>query len=125
MSSYLLSKTAGRYLVDFALQGSSVEGVITTTQTYTVGKAVTITSFSVQGKSYGLYISGKTAKKVPVKLTIEFGSKIYKKTVKTSKYGKFYYRFRKTTDGLYTVTAQVGANKKYFSEPVTETYTRT
>ena len=119
----LLPSTAGRYSVAFALRGGSVSQ--NTTQTYTVGKAITITSFKVTGKSYGLYISGHAAKSTPVKITIKFGSKTYKKTVKASRHsGNFSYRFHKTSRGTYIVTADVASNKKYFSDSVTKTYIR-
>jgi hypothetical protein len=122
---YLLSSTAGRYPIDFTLQGASVTGTVATTQTYTVGTAITIKSLTVTRKSYGLYVSGKAAKYTPVKISIKFGSKTYYKTVKASKSGYFSYKFKKTSKGTYTVTAQVAANTKYFSEPVTVTYDRT
>jgi hypothetical protein len=122
--SSLLSKTAGRYTVDFVLQGALVSGEVATTQTYTVGKAISIMSLKVTGKHYGLYIGGKAARKTPVRLSIEFGSKIYTRTVKARSSSYFSYRFHKTSKGTYTVTAQVAANTRYFSDPVTVVYTR-
>ncbi len=122
--SSVLSTTAGRYTVNFVLEGASVQGAVTTTQTYTVGKQISIKSLKVTRKSYGLYISGKAASRTPVKLTIKFGSKTYTRSAKAGSSGSFSYRFHKTSKGTYTVTAQVSANKKYFSSPVTVTYRR-
>ncbi|MCC6498519.1 MAG: hypothetical protein IT193_19915 [Propionibacteriaceae bacterium] len=127
---YLLSTTAGRYDVDFELLGVSVDGDTTTTQTYTVGKAVDIKSFKVVRKSYGIYISGTAAKSTPVKITILYVGKSYTKTYTKTVYGSsasgyFRYRFYKTTKGTYTVTAQVAPNKKYFSEPLSVIIDRT
>ncbi len=123
--SSVLPSTAGRYNVSFWLRGASVTGIVTTSQTYTVGKAISIKYLKVTRKSYGLYISGKAAKSTPVKLSIKFGSKTYTKTVKaSSRTGNFYYSFHKTTHGTYTIKAQVAANKKYFSDSVSKTYTR-
>jgi hypothetical protein len=122
--SSLLPKTAGRYSVDFALTGGSLAAAVTTTQTYTVGKAISIKSLNVTRKSYGLYITGKAAKKTPVKITIEFGSKTYTKTVKARSSGYFSYKFHKTSKGTYTITAKVASNRKYFSDAVSTTYTR-
>jgi hypothetical protein len=122
--SSLLSKTAGRYTVNFTLLGTSVNE--STTQTYTVGKAISIKSLKVTRKSYGLYITGKAAKSTPVKISIKFGSKTYTHTVKASRSsGNFSYKFHKTSKGTYTITAKVASNKKYFSDAVSTTYTRT
>ena len=121
----LLPSTAGRYAVAFKLQGSALGSAdISTTQTYTVGTAISIKSFAVKGTSKGLTITGTAAKNTPVKITVKFGSKTYTKTVKAKSSGKFSYAFKKTSKGTYTVTAQVAPNKKYFSDPVTATYTR-
>lgn len=122
----VLPRDAGRYNVSFKLEGAALGGAKpATSQTYTVGKATSIKSFSVKRKSYGLSISGKTAKKTPVKITVKIGSKTYTKTVKSSRSGSFSYKFKKKTSrGTYTVTAQVAKNTKYFSSPVTKTYKR-
>ena len=120
----LLPSTAGQYSVDFLLKGTDLTGVVTTTQTYTVGTLISIKSFSVVRKSYGLYISGKAAKYAPVKVKVTFGSKTYGKTVTANSNGYFHYRLYKTTKGTYVVTAKVAANKKYFSEKVSLTYVR-
>jgi len=122
----VLPTTAGRYGVDFSLMGtSSSSPIATTTQTYTVGKQISIKAFSVKRKSYGLYISGRAAKKTPVKITINFGSKTYtKKVYGSKKVGSFSYRFKKTTKGTYVVSASVAPNPKYFSETVSITYVR-
>lgn len=120
----LLSTIAGRYTVTFALRGASVTGNTTTTQTYTVGKAISIKSFKITGTPTGVRVSGKAAKNTPVKITIKFGSKTYTKTVKAGGAGSFAYSLKKKTPGTYKATAQVAPNKKYFSDVVTATYTR-
>jgi len=121
--SSVISTTAGRYTVYFSLWGAS--NTATTTQSYAIGTFISIKSFKVTPKSYGLYIAGKAAKSAPVKITIKFGSKTYTKTVKSSRTsGNFYYRFYKTSKGTYTVTAKVAPNTKYFSDAVTTSYTR-
>jgi hypothetical protein len=122
--SSVLSTTAGRYTVFFTLRGASVTGTVATSQTYTVGKQISIKSFSLTRKSYGLYISGKAAKYAPVKITVKFGSRTYAKTVKSSSAGNFHWSFYKTTKGDYTVTADVASNTKYFSDSVSKSYTR-
>lgn len=122
--SSVLPATAGRYTVNFYLRGASVTGAVSTSQRYTVGKAISIKSFKVTRKSYGLYISGKAAKYAPVKIAVKFGSKTYTKTVKSRSAGNFYYRFYKTSKGTYTVKAQVAPNSKYFSDTVSATYRR-
>ena len=121
----LLATTAGRYPVFFRLRGASVEANVTTSQTFTVGKSISIKSFKASRKSYGLYLSGTAAKSTPVKLSIKFGSKTYTKTVKGSSHsGYLSYKFKKTSKGTYTMSAQVTANKKYFSERATTTCRR-
>lgn len=120
----LLPTTAGRYPVDFTLRDPALATLASTTQTYTVGKAISIKDFAATRKSYGLYIGGKAAKYTPVKITVNFGLKTYVKTVTANSVGKFHWAFKKTTKGTYTVTAKVAPNKKYFSESVTLTYVR-
>lgn len=122
--SSVLSTIAGRYTVTFRLTGTGLTGTVTTTQTYTVGKAINIRGLKVTRKSYGLYISGMAAKYAPVKVTVKFGSRTYGKTVTSSRTGYFFYRLFKTTKGTYLVTAKVAPNKKYFSDAVSATYTR-
>lgn len=114
----LLPSTAQRYVVSFSLEGAAVTGATTTTQTYTVGKAISIKSFAVKRASYGLAISGKAASRTPVKITIKYGTKTYSRSAKASSSGYFLYKFRKTAKGTYTVTAKVAPNKKYFSDSV-------
>lgn len=122
--SSVLSTTAGRYDVDFTLLGPSVEGNVSTTQNFTVGTYTTIRSLKVAKKSYGLYISGYTAKYTPVKITMKITTHTYVKTVKSSSKGYFYVRLYKTYKGTYDVTAQVSANTKYFSDPVNASIVR-
>lgn len=123
--SSLLPKTAGRYSVGFTLVGSQITPAPTTQQTYTIGRQIQIKSFSVKGRSYGLLIHGKAASKTPVKITVKFGSKVYSKTVTSSKKGYFDYKFtKKKSKGTYTVTAKVSANTKYFSSSTSKTYVR-
>jgi hypothetical protein len=120
----LLPTTAGRYPVVFRLQGGPAGTDVITSQTYTVGKAITIKSFAVKASSTRLSVSGKAAKNTPVKVSVKIGSKTTSKTVKAGAGGKFSVRFAKKAKVSYTVTARVAANKKYFSDTVTKTYAR-
>jgi len=123
--SAILPTTANRYTVKFLVYGGGVTGDLTTTQAYIVGKQTTIKSFRASKTSYGLYISGTTAKSAPVKIWVKFGSRTYYKTVKASSgTGFFSYKFYKTSKGTYYVSADIAPNTKYFSNTVTTTYRR-
>lgn len=123
----LVSKFAGRYPIAFQLQGGSVQGELNTTQTFTVGRAISIKGLSVVRKPYGLLITGTAVKKTPVRIKVKYGSTTFSTKVRGGAH--FAYKFKKKSrtftvngSGGFTVTAQVAPNKKYFSAPVSTTY---
>ncbi|MDR1294589.1 MAG: hypothetical protein LBK59_06480 [Bifidobacteriaceae bacterium] len=112
---------AGRYPVKFTMDGQDY------TRTYTVGKAVSITSVKAARTSKGVRVTGKTTKNSKVRVQIKRGRKVIStRTVATSKStGRFSY-LKTLPKGKYTVTVTYVANTKYFGDKaITKTFTKT